>query len=158
MTRDNRHPRTSMVLSSLAALVLAIVPLPFPLDVLRPDFLVLVVFYWSIQSPRAGGLSLAFFAGLALDVVQGIVLGQHAFALTLMAAWATQVRLRMRVFSVLQQSLTIFAFLTGYQFVLFWIDGATGNAVTSVGRWLAPVIGALFWPLLAGLLNRLHER
>lgn len=158
MSRDNAHPRTSMVLSSLAALVLAIVPLPFPLDALRPDFLVLVVFYWSIQSPRAGGLSLAFFAGLALDVVQGIVLGQHAFALTLMAAWATQVRLRVRVFSVLQQSLTIFAFLTGYQFVLFWIDGATGNAVTSFGRWLAPVIGALVWPLLAGLLNRLRER
>ena len=73
MTRDNRHPRTSMVLSSLAALVLAIVPLPFPLDALRPDFLVLVVFYWSIQSPRAGGLSLAFFAGLALGSIMGTI-------------------------------------------------------------------------------------
>jgi rod shape-determining protein MreD len=147
-----------MALSALLALTLSVVPLPFALDVLRPDFLVLVVLYWSIQAPRAGGLALAFFAGLAIDVLQGIVLGQHAFALTLMAAWATQMRLRVRVFSVLQQSLTIFAFLTGYQFILFWIDGATGNPVTSFSRWLAPVIGALIWPLLAGLLNRLHER
>jgi rod shape-determining protein MreD len=62
------------------------------------------------------------------------------------------------VFSVLHQSLTIFALLAGYQFVLFWIDGATGNPVTAFGRWLAPVIGALIWPPLAGLLGRLHER
>jgi hypothetical protein len=30
--------------------------------------------------------------------------------------------------------------------------------VTTFGRWLAPVIGALLWPLLVGVLSRLHER
>jgi rod shape-determining protein MreD len=62
------------------------------------------------------------------------------------------------VFSVVSQSLTIFALLTGYQFVLFWVDGATGNPVTTFSRWLAPVVGALIWPLLAGVLSRLHGR
>ena len=122
------------------------------------DLLVLVVFYWSIESPRAGGLTLAFMSGLALDVINGVVLGQHALALTLMAAWATHLRLRLRVFSLLSQSLTIFALLTGYQFILFWIDGATGNPVTSFARWFAPVVGAIIWPLLAGALGRLNER
>ncbi len=138
MMRDERIRRLPMALSALVALALTVVPLPLALDVLRPDFLVLVVFYWSIESPRAGGLGLAFFAGLALDVVNGVVLGQHALALTLMAAWAMHLRLRLRVFSVLSQSLTIFALLTGYQFILFWVDGATGNPVTSFGRWLRP--------------------
>ena len=105
----------------------------------RPDLLVLVVFYWSIESPRAGGLTLAFTSGLALDVVNGVVLGQHALALTLMAAWATQLRLRLRVFSLLSQSLTIFALLTGYQFILFWIDGVNRQSRDlSFGRWFAP--------------------
>jgi rod shape-determining protein MreD len=158
MMRDNRIRRLPMALSALAALILAVLPLPAAIDAFRPDFLVLVVFYWSIESPRAGGLTLAFVAGLALDVIRGVVLGQHALALTLMAAWATHLRLRLRVFSVLSQSLVIFALLTGYQFVLFWVDGATGNPVTAFGRWLAPLIGALIWPLLAGLLSRLHER
>ncbi len=158
MMREERIRRLPMALSALVALALTVVPLPLALDVLRPDFLVLVVFYWSIASPRAGGLGLAFFSGLALDVINGVVLGQHALALTLMAAWATHLRLRLRVFSVLSQSLTIFALLTGYQFILFWVDGATGNPVTSFSRWLAPVIGALLWPLLAGTLARLHER
>jgi rod shape-determining protein MreD len=158
MMRETRGRRLPMGLSALVALGLAIVPLPKTLDAFRPDFLVLVVFYWSIESPRAGGLTLAFMAGLALDVIKGVVLGQHALALTLMAAWATHLRLRLRVFSVLHQSLTIFALLTGYQFILFWVDGATGNPVTTFSRWLAPVIGALIWPLLAGTLSRLHER
>jgi rod shape-determining protein MreD len=103
-------------------------------------------------------LALAFFSGLALDVVHGVVLGQHALALTLMGAWATNLRLRLRVFSILSQCLTIFALLTGYQFILFWVDGATGNPVTTFGRWLAPILGALIWPLVVGTLSRLHER
>jgi rod shape-determining protein MreD len=158
MMRDSRTRRMPMMLSALVALALAILPLPGAVDAFRPDFLVLVVFYWSIESPRAGGLALAFISGLALDVIQGVVLGQHALALTLMAAWATHLRLRLRVFSVLSQCLTIFALLTGYQFILFWVDGATGNPVTNFSRWLAPVIGALIWPLMVGTLSRLHER
>jgi rod shape-determining protein MreD len=158
MMREDRTQWLPMMFSSLVALALAVIPLPSVIDAFRPDFLVLVVFYWSIESPRTGGLTLAFVAGLALDVVRGVVLGQHALALTLTAAWATHLRLRLRVFSVLSQCLTIFALLTGYQFVLFWIDGATGNPVTTFSRWLAPVVGALLWPLLAGLLSRSHDR
>jgi rod shape-determining protein MreD len=158
MMRETRIRRLPMALSALVALGLAILPLPSLLDALRPDVLLLVVLYWSIEQPRAGGLSLAFFSGLALDVVHGVVLGQHALALTLIAAWATNLRLRIRVFSILSQSLTVFALLTGYQFILFWIDGATGNPVTTLSRWLAPVVGALLWPLMVGILSKLHER
>jgi rod shape-determining protein MreD len=158
MMRETRVRRLPMALSSLVALALAVLPLPQALEAFRPDFLVLVVLYWSIASPRAGGLTLAFVAGLALDVIQGVVLGQHALALTLVSAWATHLRLRLRVFSILSQCLTIFALLTAYQFVLFWVDGATGNPVTTFGRWLAPVIGAMLWPVIMGILSRLHER
>jgi rod shape-determining protein MreD len=158
MMRETRIRRLPMALSSLVALALAVLPLPSALEAFRPDFLVLVVLYWSIEVPRAGGLTLAFMGGLALDVTQGVVLGQHALALTLISAWATHLRLRLRVFSVLSQCLTIFALLTAYQFVLFWVDGATGNPVTTFGRWLAPLIGALLWPVVIGILRRLHER
>jgi rod shape-determining protein MreD len=158
MMREDKIRRIPMLISSVAALAFALIPLPKILDALRPDFLVLVVFYWSIESPRAGGLALAFFSGLALDVINGVVLGQHALALTLMAAWATHLRLRLRVFSMLSQCLTIFMLLTLYQFILFWIDGATGNPVVNFARWLAPIVGGVLWPLLSGILSRVRER
>jgi cell shape-determining protein MreD len=47
--------------------------------------------------------------------------------------------------------------LAGYQFILFWIDGATGNPVTTFSRWLAPVVGGLLWPLLSAGLSRLSD-
>ena len=50
-----------MALSALVALALAVLPLPTVLEAFRPDFLVLVVFYWCIESPRAGGLTLVGF-------------------------------------------------------------------------------------------------
>jgi len=31
------------------------------------------------------------------------------------------------------------------------VERATGNPVTAFGRGLAPVIGALLWPVLAGM-------
>jgi hypothetical protein len=63
MMRDDPVRRLPMALSALVALALSVMPLPAPIDAFRPDFLVLVVFYWSIESPRAGGLALAFFSG-----------------------------------------------------------------------------------------------
>jgi cell shape-determining protein MreD len=47
MMRDTRIRRLPMALSALVALALAVLPLPSMLEALRPDFLVLVVFYWS---------------------------------------------------------------------------------------------------------------
>jgi len=98
MMRDSRSRALPITLSTLIALGLTILPLPDVLDAFRPDFVVLVVLYWAIVSPQSGGLALPFFAGLALDVIQGVVLGQHALALVLMAAWTTNIRLRLRVF------------------------------------------------------------
>jgi cell shape-determining protein MreD len=48
--------------------------------------------------------------------------------------------------------------LTLYQFVLFWVDGATGNPVVNYVRWLAPLIGAVIWPILSATLSRAGKR
>lgn len=159
MMRDNgRVRRLPMLLSALFALALAVIPLPAAVNMFRPDFLVLVVLYWSIAQPRAGGLTLAFIGGLALDVIHGVVLGQHALALVLVSAWAMRLRLRVRVFSMLSQTLTIFALLAIYQFIVWWIDGATGHPVNTWYRWTEPVIGSVLWPVTVGVLSRLHDR
>jgi hypothetical protein len=38
------------------------------------------------------------------------------------------------------------------------VDGATGNPVVNYGRWLAPVVGAVIWPILSAMLSRMRER
>ena len=148
--RAEGHGR--LLLSAFVALVLTVLPLPPWLEVLRPAFLVLAVLYWSVNAPRTGGIALGFFAGLALDVFQGPVLGEHALALSLVTYIAVREHQRIRSKPAIQQALIVFAALVVYEVVLFMIDGWTGHAVTTALRWVHTVTGALIWPPAAAIL------
>ena len=141
-----------LLLSAFVALVLTVLPLQPWLDVLRPAFLVLAVLYWSVNAPRTGGIALGFFAGLALDVFQGPVLGEHALALALVTYIAVREHQRIRSKPAIQQALIVFAALIIYEIVLFMIDGWTGHAVTTALRWVHTLTGALIWPPAAAIL------
>ena len=151
------EPRGRMLLSALAALVLSIVPLPHWLDLARPSFLALTVLYWSIAAPQAGGLTLGFGAGLALDVFRGAVLGQHALALTAITYVAVREHQKIRSKPLFQQALIVLAALGAYEFILFAIDGWSGHPLTSPLRWIRVATGALVWPPVAAVLARTHS-
>jgi rod shape-determining protein MreD len=143
--------RGRLIVSAFVALVLTVLPLPPWLEVLRPAFLVLAVLYWSVNAPRTGGIALGFFAGLALDVFQGPVLGEHALALSLVTYIAVREHQRIRSKPAIQQALIVFAALIIYEIVLFMIDGWTGHAVTTPLRWVHTLTGALIWPPAAAI-------
>jgi len=153
----NREPRVWMIFSGFIALFLSVLPLPGWLDVVRPAFLVLAVLYFSITAPRAGGLALGFLAGLALDVFQGAVLGQHALALTLVTYIMVREHQKIRSKPAFQQSLIVFFALLAYEFVVFAIDGWTGHPITTPLRWVHTFTGALIWPIAIALLERGHS-
>jgi len=151
-------PRGRMLMTVLVGLILTVLPLPPWLDSARPAFLVLTVLYWSIASPRTGGIALGWFSGLVLDVFQGPVLGQHALALALITYIAVREHQKVRFKPALQQSLIIFALLAFYEFVVFAIDGWSGHPVTTPTRWLHTVTGAVIWPFAAAFLNHSSGR
>ena len=65
----------------VVALVLMILPLPEWVQIYRPNFVTLVLIYWSMALPKRVGLWFAFFTGIILDTSQGTLLGQHTLAL-----------------------------------------------------------------------------
>jgi len=152
-----REPRGPLLLSALIALIFQVVPLPEWLAIARPAFLVLVVLYWSIVAPRAGGLLFPFACGLALDVFRGAVLGEHALALTIVAFLVMRFHLLIRAKPLFEQALIVFAALMLYEFVVWCIDGWTGHTLNSPLRWLHPVTGGLVWPVVFGVLSRTHR-
>jgi rod shape-determining protein MreD len=158
MNARTGEPRMRVLMSAIVALLLTALPLPFWLDVLRPEFLVLTALYWSIAAPRAGGIALGFLAGLALDVFQGAVLGQHALALCLVSYIAVREHQRIRAKPLFQQMLIVLAALSLYEFVVFAIDGWSGHPVTTPLRWLHIGTGALVWPVASAMLERTHSR
>lgn len=143
---------------SLAALTATVVPLPGWLALARPDFVALVVLWLALLAPRSTGLLYAWSMGLALDAFRGVLLGQHALALVLIAWIALKLRLQVRAYPLLQQTAVVFALLWLDEFVIFWIDGVSGHPVTDWIRWLTVPVGAACWPLAARLFARATTR
>ena len=150
--------RPLLYLSALIALLLSALPLPTVVEWLRPDFLLLVVIWFAIMAPRSGGLMFAWLAGLGLDAFRGVVLGEHALAFVVVAYLVHRFHLRLRMFTLGQQALTVLALLALYQFLLWWIDGVTHHPVSNWGRWLPVLTGALLWPVLTGFMGRYLAR
>src|SRR6185295_18824609 len=63
-------PAISLVLT----LVLGVLPLPEVVEPLRPDWMAVVLIYWSLMSPRKFSLLTAFWMGLAIDTLSGALL------------------------------------------------------------------------------------
>jgi rod shape-determining protein MreD len=153
-----RSPGLRITGTILLALIFAILPLPGNLEVGRPHLLLLLVIYWALSAPRIAGLMFAWFCGLALDLLQGPLLGQHAAAFLLVAFLTHKFQLRIRVFPIYHQTLTVFMMLALYEFVLFWVDGIIGQPVTTWLRWLPVLTSTILWPMLSGTLDAWNGR
>jgi rod shape-determining protein MreD len=147
------EPRGRMLFSALLALVLTVLPLPYYLDIVRPPFLILVVLYWSMAAPRAGGVGLGWFSGLLLDVFQGPVLGEHALALAAVAYIFCREHQKIRSKPDFQQSLIVLAALAFYEGFLFLMDAYSGHPLTSPFRWIHILTSPFRWiHILTGAL------
>ena len=153
----DRNPGLTICLTAIIALVLTVLPLPTWFAIARPNLLVITVLYWSIMLPRSGGLFLGFISGLALDVLQGPLLGEHALALAFVTYLAVRLNLMVRAKPVFEQSLFVFAALMVYEFLLWVIDGWSGHPLSTPTRWVHTLTGGLIWPLVAGVLGRFHR-
>ena len=91
----------------IIALLLSILPLPEVIVFLRPDWVAIVLVYWSLFKPGHFGFLTAFWLGLVLDTLYGSLLGQHALALLAVTYIARHFHLRIRVFPIWQMSVTI---------------------------------------------------
>jgi rod shape-determining protein MreD len=158
MNMSRGEPRLAVTLTVLIALIAQVLPLPDWLSIVRPSFIALVIVYWSIYAPHAGGIFAAWLAGIALDVFKGEVLGQNALAISLVAYIAMSLHQRLRNQTLVQQSLFVFAVLTLNEFVVWGIEGWSGHSVSTPWRWIQPMIGAMLWPFVALLVGRTHSR
>ena len=142
------------IFSLAATLALASVPLPDSIAPLQPDWVAVVLLYWSVMAPRQMSLFTAFWMGIALDTLTGALLGQNALALLVIIYLAEKFHLRLRVFPVSQLALTVLILLGLYEFILFWIDGMAGRSVPLIERWLPPLTGTFVWLGMYVLFDR----
>lgn len=151
-------PGWLVLVSLLAAYVLAIVPLPDWAQPARPLWVALVMLFWCLEAPERTGIGSAWLAGLGLDLVTGGLLGEHALRLTIMIYIAMRFRRRFRFYPLWQQALAVLALLVNDRIVTLWIQGVMDHPWPDWRFWLGPLAGMLIWPFIFLLLDALRQR
>jgi len=126
--------------------------LPFGRVAALPDLLAVVLVFWNVHQPRRVGVGLAFGFGLAMDVHEGALLGQHALAYTLLSYLAISIHRRLRWFGVGAQVLHVLPVFFAAHAVSLLVRLAVGGMFPGWPVLLAPLFEALLWPLATLLL------
>ncbi|WP_299067010.1 rod shape-determining protein MreD [Accumulibacter sp.] len=117
-----------------------------------PDWVALVLVFWCVREPRRVGMGLAFLFGLAMDVADASLLGQHALAYVLVAYGASSLSRRILWFPLGQQALQVFPLLLLVQLVQLGVRTIVGADFPGLAYFVGPCLAALLWPLLTFVL------
>jgi rod shape-determining protein MreD len=117
-----------------------------------PDFLAVVLVFWSVHQPRRLGMAAAFVFGLLMDVHDGALFGEHALAYTLLSYGAISLHRRILWFPVLSQILFVLPLLVVAQAASLLIRMWVGGAFPGGWYFADSLVGALIWPLVHWLL------
>jgi rod shape-determining protein MreD len=110
-----------------------------------PDLLALVLVFWNVHQPRRVGIGTAFMLGLAMDVHDGALLGQHALAYTLLAYAAIAIHRRLLWFPPAQQAVQVLPLFVAAHAVSLLVRLAAGASFPGWALFIAPLIEAALW-------------
>ena len=117
-----------------------------------PDLLALVLVFWTIHQPLRVGMSAAFLLGLAMDVHQSALLGQHALAYTALSFLVIAMHRRLLWFSVPSQAAQVLPLFVLAHALTLLVRLLAGDDFPGWSLLLAPALEALLWPVVSVVL------
>jgi rod shape-determining protein MreD len=138
--------------SLLAAFLFNALPWSGWLLLSRPDLVMIVMLFWVIHQPSSVGQGIAFFLGLVMDVNDSMLLGQHALAYVLVAYAGQVLRVRILSFPLGEQTLHVAGIALGAGLTILLLNLLLGADFPGFAMLLAPVIAALLWAPITGIL------
>lgn len=135
-----------IAVSLLAALILNLMPTAWWPGV--PDWLALTLCFWCVREIHRVGMGWAFLLGLAMDIADGSLMGQHALAYVLLAYGAQSLARRILWFPLWQQALHVLPLLVGAQAIQLGTRVLAGGEFPGLGYLAGPLVAGALWPLL----------
>ena len=125
---------------------------------LVPDFAALVLAFWCVRQPRLVGLGVGWTLGLFCDAGNGVLLGQHGLAYSLLAFLSVWLSRRILWFGPMLQSLHIALILLAAEAAVLLVRLAAGDHFPGWPIIVGPLLGAALWPVGTWLLLRPQRR
>jgi rod shape-determining protein MreD len=149
--------KSFIFISIMIGIVLQIIPMPPPIDLYRPDWLLLILLYWAMALPNRVSVGIAGIAGLVLDILYGTALGVNSFALAIPIYLVSANYQRLRNYSMLQQAVMILVLSSLYHMIVYWLQYLiTGIEFNWMFLWPA-LTSIVFWPWLFWLLRKFRR-
>ena len=145
-------PVSSLFIAASIGFAFMLNMLPFGGWVGVPDFLALVLVFWSIHEPRKVGIGMAFCMGLLMDVHEATLLGENALAYTLLSYLAIMIHRRVLWFPVMTQALHIFPLLLLTQTIQLLVRVFVSGKFPGWWFFLESAVSTALWPVASWIL------
>lgn len=145
-------------LTVVLALVLSISWFPVGWFEFRPEWLGLIVFYWTFRAPAQFGIVMAWCLGLLLDILESTPLGVNAMAMALIAFLVLTVHRRLRMYPLPQQCLMVFLLVGINQMLVHFVKQLFGADTPGFSYLWPALTSAVVWPFVSGLLDSLNRK
>lgn len=123
---------------------------------LQPEFMLLILIYWTLRAPYICNVGTAWLVGLIIDLVTGSLLGQHALVYALTAFLAISYQRRLTLFNVWQQAVFVLALLLNERGLLFVLKIFDGGENPGWSYFAACISGLFLWLLMSFSRFGLH--
>ena len=156
MSKDKQNNTNRMValIMGMIGLTLTLIPVPQAFVHFKPNWVLLLLIFLSINLPKQFNLGYSFGFGLIIDVIKGALLGQHALAMTVIVFMTTKYHLQLRIFPKFQLMAIILIILFLYHFILFWINGVAGISTEIQDYWGPVITSSIVWPITYEIMSR----
>jgi rod shape-determining protein MreD len=141
-----------MFFSIVGAYLLAVLPWSGNWMLARPDFVLVVLLFWTVHEPRSIGQGVAFALGLLMDVSDSMLLGQHALAYVAAVFGAQVLRVRILSFLLPEQTLHVLGLTFTACLVMLALNLLLGADFPGIAYLVAPVLTAFLWAPVNWLL------
>jgi rod shape-determining protein MreD len=145
-------PVNSLFIATSLAIAFLLNMLPWGQWPAAPDFVALVLVFWSIHQPRKVGIGIAFMMGLLMDVHDAALLGQNALSYTLLSYFAIMIHRRVLWFKVWTQAAHVLPLLLMMQCVQLVVRIAVSGMFPGWLYFMESVLAAALWPVVTVIL------
>lgn len=155
---SNRHGGGSIILASfLVGFMLSQMPLPQMVEWFRPEWVVMILIYWTMALPERVGLGTAAVVGLGLDLIKGSPLGLNVLSLLIISYLTLLLYKRLRMFPLVQQAIMVMVLVGINQLLFNWFHSWLGTRSDSLIFLLPALMSALLWPWIFVILRSLRR-
>ncbi|HEY5716637.1 MAG TPA: rod shape-determining protein MreD [Psychromonas sp.] len=141
-----------------AGLVCAIFPLPGILNAFRPDWMILIIFYWVLALPHRVSIGHACILGIIFDLLLGSTLGMHALLFSLLAYIVITNYQLFRYFTIVQTTLIVGLFSLFSKLTLYLMASSLQDIILHKSYFWPVFSSMLIWPWFFLMLRFIRLR